>query len=511
MLKSCAGGCRRDRIALPEYLFPAIRASIDSVEIAIQHNGGNFQQKYSYNLKRATINGIRTGMATVAVKAYDAAKNMIMSGQSQITVMGGQTNNANVTVMPKDPDNPYLLFPTKSGSMIALSWVMWSNPPYASFKHFTIQRQLAGGTWQMMATLTDPAGRSYTDNNTNSGAYLYRVAFVKQDNIEIASNIQTVILSGTIPSSLIPVLNTPTIIGTGISLAWAFPPAEESRISGFIIQRTTDNGATWTQIGNVPAQSRTYTDANPIAAATNGYQLTCSAAGTPYVSDRKDIFYAGSGGGVLNWRYYQGGLPRITTALTASAGNVWLLQTAGDTGSGQSRAIPQGTGKDTTVTLPEGTMNIVIFTFETKKWVYIAFDATTSTPLLCRGQPVAMEFKVNTNAALVPYTGTLDAARAALRTSSAEVWVFDATGATGMQEWVDSLSVSEITIQRKNVDVKVMTARDNFNFKGNPPAIPARVYLFFGQPGNPNQLLTVTNQGKIRPAGMWVANFIALP
>jgi hypothetical protein len=104
----------------------------------------------------------------------------------------------------------------------------------------------------------------------------------------------------------------------------------------------------------------------------------------------------------------------------------------------------------------------------------------------------------------IPYNGTLDGLKAALQTSAGQVFVNDSSGTgTGMQEWVDTLSIREISITRKSVNVNVIVVRDNFNFKGPPP----REYIIFGQPQSPNQIVLVGN----RPSAMSVLNFQNLP
>ena len=575
----------------------AIRSSIDSVEIVVAHSGGTIQRKYAYDLKQATIPEIAAGSAMVTVNAYDLANTIIVTGTAaNITIVAGQSNDANVVVGPEEPLKPYLLVPVKNGNQVTLTWVMF-NAPTVSFKFFTIQRQSSGGIWQQMGTEPDPSTRSWTDNSPPAGNYLYQVSLVNQDNSLLTSNSQSVVVSGSAIDSLIPVLSTPVLSGSSVNLAWTFPIGAQGSITNFTIQRTTDAGTTWSTLGSVNSSLRAYTDNAPVAGTVNGYRISCNEGATTHISDRKDITVPGSsmdslvpilnnptlnGTSVsLTWAFpsnlesritgfvirrttdngasfqdignravsnrdftdltpingvqngyevaavdnatnrhysvrkfiqvngtigtvkmYEGVLINVTNALTTSSGNVWIATDPNNLPGGHSEKINVSWAIDTIL----GGKNTVIFhnsIAPSKIYVFLGQPINAQNLLLYANQPVVNEFVAPTNG-FIPYNGTLDGLKAALQTSAGQVFVNDSSGTgTGMQEWVDTLSIREISITRKSVNVNVIVVRDNFNFKGPPP----REYIIFGQPQSPNQIVLVGN----RPSAMSVLNFQNLP
>jgi hypothetical protein len=497
--------------ATPDISFPTvIRSAINSVEIIVDHAGGQFKQEYAYSLKQATIMGISEGTATVVVNAYDLAKTKIVTGSAdQITIKAGQSNDANVQVSPEDPLKPYLLTPTKSGNQISLTWVMFAASPFASFKQFVINRQSQGGGWQQVGTEMNSNARTWIDNNPPAGINSYTVSFMKQDNAVITSNAQSVTATGTGTTSLNPQLNVPTLSGSSVTLTWGFPESEVGRISGFVIQRTTDNGASWQDIGNRTPSNRDYTDANPTNDRSNGYIVaaieTAGAARQPSVAQYIQV--GGTNTGTV--KLFEGSLVTVTNALIISNRDVWFATDPNNLPGGHSAKIDGGISRDTMLA---GTNKIIFHdpTMPLKIWIFLAEPINSQNLMLYNSLPVVTEFVPVANTGYIPYTGTIDMVKNALQASQGEVWVLDAAG-NGLQEWVDSVSLENMSVLRNAINVAVMTLRDDRNYKGANPPLTSRRYILFGQPSNRNSLLLNTNSGKTRPTVMWVETFRNLP
>lgn len=331
----------------------AIRNSIDSVEIIVTHGGGSTSKKFAYADKQARLTDIQAGSVTVLANAYDAAKVVIVTGQTQVQVTAGQSSNADVQVAPARQNDPYLLKPVKTGTnQIELNWIVWSgNSESGTYKQFVIERTVNSTNWDEVGMTADAISRSLIDNaNLATGTYTYRLTVIKMDNSRKQFNTQSIEVTGQ-TSSLTPALSIPTMTGGNVSLTWSFPQTEESRITGFTISRTTDNGATWQTIGNVASSNRNFSDSSPIAGIINGYQVISYEGATPHPSERKDISVPGgsstpvlstpvlNGSSVsLSWTFPQAQESRITgftVQRTTDNGASW--QTIGNNISASTR------------------------------------------------------------------------------------------------------------------------------------------------------------------------------
>ncbi|HYO10793.1 MAG TPA: fibronectin type III domain-containing protein, partial [Tepidisphaeraceae bacterium] len=178
---------------------------------------------------------------------------------------------------------------------------------------FTIERSLDGETWSEVGT-ADANALSYTATGLTPGTgYHFRIraynAFGDSSHSATASA-TTADIAPALPSEL-----TATAAGSdGIELTWSDDSHNES---GFTIERSTDGGATWTEIATVAANATAYT-ATGLAPATaydfrirahnafgtSSYSNTASATTAdvaPAVPSELSAGTAGSDGIELTW------------------------------------------------------------------------------------------------------------------------------------------------------------------------------------------------------------------
>jgi hypothetical protein len=158
---------------------------------------------------------------------------------------------------------------------------------------FELQRTTNGTTWTTVGTSASPLDqtnvhgvRSLTDTTSDAGtAYQYRVVanntvgyLTQFPSMTVRSTSDTVgVNAPTAPSTLTAALAA----GPQVTLTWKDNASNET---GFVVQRSADNGATSTQVGTAPAKAGsgsnvTFADSSVVAGTTYQYQVLSTNVG----------------------------------------------------------------------------------------------------------------------------------------------------------------------------------------------------------------------------------------
>ena len=165
---------------------------------------------------------------------------------------------------------------------------------------FVVQRTTNGTTWTDVGTLTSPLDvanthgtRSLTDDSSNvSTAYRYRVAAVNAVGYggafpSIAARSLSPEVGVNAPAAPSQLAAAPQAGPTRVALTWRDNASNET---GFVVERSTDGGATFTRLGPVPARTGTgnvtFTDNTVTQGASYVYRVAAeNAAGvSPYTA-----------------------------------------------------------------------------------------------------------------------------------------------------------------------------------------------------------------------------------
>lgn len=169
-------------------------------------------------------------------------------------------------------------------SRFSLTW----NDNSITETRFVIQRTTNGTTWTTVGTQDQPltgnthGTRNFTDTSSNrNGVYRYRV--VAENTVGYGSGMPSMTVSSTsgelgVNAPTAPTGLTATVAGNStaprVNLTWQDTAANES---GFVVQRSTDGGATFAQLATVPPRngtgSVTYTDTSVTLNSTYVYRV----------------------------------------------------------------------------------------------------------------------------------------------------------------------------------------------------------------------------------------------
>ncbi len=157
---------------------------------------------------------------------------------------------------------------------------------------FALQRSTDGTTWTTVGQpLLQPltgnthGARQLTDPTSSaSAAALYRV--VARNAVGYGGAYPSLVVQSASVATGVNAPAAPTgltaaiLAGPQVRLAWNDPATNET---GFVVQRSSDGGTTWSQIGTVGANVRTYTDATAVLGSSYSYRVgSVNVAGTSY-------------------------------------------------------------------------------------------------------------------------------------------------------------------------------------------------------------------------------------
>ena len=195
------------------------------------------------------------------------------------------------------------------GQNVKLTW----NDNSITETRFVVKRTTDGTTWTTVATVPQPLGNgnthgvlTYTDTTSN-GTTAYKYQVVAENVVGYGSGMPSMTVSSTtavlgVNAPTAPTGLTAAIAGTSaaprVNLTWQDTATTESR---FIVQRSTDNGATFTQLATVGPRtgtgSVTYADSTVALNSSYVYRVAAdNVAGTSAWSHERDRCRCCSGG-----------------------------------------------------------------------------------------------------------------------------------------------------------------------------------------------------------------------
>lgn len=155
--------------------------------------------------------------------------------------------------------------PAANGA-VSLTW----NNNSTNETGFYVRRSTdAGATWTMLAGPSNalaPNSTAYLDTTAPRGrTYAYEVGAVNAYGIAWSNSVNTTIVAT--PTGLVAVVNA----GPVVALTWTDNAINES---AYRVQRSSDNGTTWTQVGaDQAANTQAYGDTTAVDGATYTYRV----------------------------------------------------------------------------------------------------------------------------------------------------------------------------------------------------------------------------------------------
>jgi len=175
---------------------------------------------------------------------------------------------------PQSPTN--LTASTISSSQINLSWTAPNDNGGSSITGYKIERSTDNGTtWSVIVPNTALTSTTYNDTGlTHSTTYSYRVSAINSVGTSSSSNTASATTLNTAPSS--PTSLTATGKVTNMTLSWNAPTDNGGlQIVGYMIERSVDNGTTWsTIISDTNSTGTTYTDSHLMPVKTYTYRVS---------------------------------------------------------------------------------------------------------------------------------------------------------------------------------------------------------------------------------------------
>ncbi|HYL67284.1 MAG TPA: fibronectin type III domain-containing protein [Nitrosopumilaceae archaeon] len=186
-----------------------------------------------------------------------------------------QYANAQIGILPQPPTN--LTATAVSSSEIDLSWTASSD---LLISGYMIERSTDGGaTWSTIVSDTGNTATTYSDTGlAASTTYTYRVSEVSSIGTSSPSNTASATTQS--PQATAPQsptgLKASTVSSSQINLSWTAPANNGgSAITGYMIERSTDGGTTWsTTVANTANTSTIYSDKGLTASTTYIYRVS---------------------------------------------------------------------------------------------------------------------------------------------------------------------------------------------------------------------------------------------
>ncbi len=204
-------------------------------------------------------------------------------GSNTISVIDG--NSSSTFTVPSVPQN---LQATVDNSQVVLSWSAPSSNGDASITNYNVYRGTSSGTETLLTTVGNTT--SYTDTTVTAGqTYFYKVTAVNFVGESSQSN-----ETSATPTAPVTVSGAPTGLAatapssSQINLSWTAPANNGgSAVTGYMIERSTDNGTTWSTIAsNTGSTTTTYNDTGLAARTTYTYRVSAiNSVGTGFPSN----------------------------------------------------------------------------------------------------------------------------------------------------------------------------------------------------------------------------------
>lgn len=214
---------------------------------------------------------------TIQVK--DSSGGIIASSAENI--YGGDAfavaTSSGTPTVPQPPTN--LAATSASQSQINLSWNAPSDNGGSAITGYQIERSTdAGSTWNVLVSNTGSGSTAYSDTGlTANTSYAYRVSAINSVGTSSQSNVSsaTTGVASTVPQSPTGLGATATS-SSQINLSWSAPADNGgSQITGYQIERSQDNGNTWSDVvSNTGSVSTTYSDTGLSPSTTYTYRVS---------------------------------------------------------------------------------------------------------------------------------------------------------------------------------------------------------------------------------------------
>ena len=250
----------------------------------------NLTVSQTYDYKISAINQVGTGTASTAASAQAGSI----------------------------PDVPAMTLTALPNNAIQLDWTVPANNGFA-ITTYAVERSTDGINWSPLVAIN---ANTYQDTGlTNSATYYYKVTAVNQIG-NSAFSAPVSVIAGDVPSQVTGLTAT-TTSNTSIDLAWTAPNDNGYAISGYMIERSTDNGVTWsTLVADTQSSAVAYSD-------------TGLTTGSYYTYKISAINSLGTGLASATSTSHAGGVPDATvlTATPSTIGQIVLSWTVpGDNG-----------------------------------------------------------------------------------------------------------------------------------------------------------------------------------
>ncbi|MGI0088620.1 MAG: fibronectin type III domain-containing protein [Nitrosotalea sp.] len=163
-----------------------------------------------------------------------------------------------------------------SSSQINLSWTAPANNGGSAITGYMIERSIDNGTtWSTVVANTESTSTTYSDTGlVHSTTYTYRVSAINSIGTSFPSNTASARTFDTVPTP--PTGLTATTNLLQINLSWNAPSDNGGTlITGYMIERSTDGGTTWsTLVTNTGSTITTYSDTNVLPLTTYTYRVS---------------------------------------------------------------------------------------------------------------------------------------------------------------------------------------------------------------------------------------------
>ena len=249
----------------------------NAATVSLVDSTGNSLASSSVSSGMATLNvGKYHFPISGTINVYDSSGAIIASNSA--SVYGGDVYTVNVSsgtgTVPQPPTG--LAASAASSSQINLSWNAPSDNGGSAITNYNIYRGNSSGTETLLASTGNVL--TYTDTTVTSGqTYFYKVTAVNSIGESSSSNEANATPTASPTTPQPPTGLTATAVSSSqINLSWTTSGNNGgSAITGYKIERSTDNGNTWgTIVPNTDSTSTTYSDMGLSPSTTYTYRIS---------------------------------------------------------------------------------------------------------------------------------------------------------------------------------------------------------------------------------------------